>query len=528
MTIFNPSGFLDIASDPSDLGDGDLVRCKNLSLDRTGMAETRDGSSKINESALDQTTIHRIVEQGGTRYTFAGTKIYEDESAIETGLTSAKWSALKYNAYNSSTEAIFALNGTDRKRIEGSNVYEWGIEAPSAAPRLSAGSESGLTGTYKAKITYCRKEGSTVVCESNPSDESNPITIEDGSVFVSWDASSDPQVTHVRIYRTLADGEVFYHDQDIAVGAHIKDSTTADGALGSQVEIDHNRPPAGAVCFGPDFNGYCFIASGNLLYFCKPKQPEYWPADYYVEVGSKQFPIKSMDMFNGQLHVLTARDVFAINGTGFESFFPVGLSCQCGTQGLDGITVIQGHGIFHIGTDGVYLFDSSNDVNITDLRLRPIFRGVTRNGVPGVNTSELDNVWIQIFKGKVYLAYPTGSNTYPDALLVMDLTTQKTSYYDYDQYFSAACVDDTNNRLIVGDTSGYLWQLEDLDETDDDGTANSGSAGRSKASHLPCRPGGIFREWVKYDVGASGAESAAGYLMLDETAHQAHTLPVTG
>ena len=60
MTIlFNPSGILDVASDPSDLpesSDGTtiqsdaLTRCKNLRLNQKGIAKTRDGSAKLNVS----------------------------------------------------------------------------------------------------------------------------------------------------------------------------------------------------------------------------------------------------------------------------------------------------------------------------------------------------------------------------------------------------------------------------------------------------------------------------------------------
>ena len=42
--------------------------------------------------------------------------------------------ASAYNAYNVATQNIFALNGTDRKRIVGSDVFEWGIDPPAAAP----------------------------------------------------------------------------------------------------------------------------------------------------------------------------------------------------------------------------------------------------------------------------------------------------------------------------------------------------------------------------------------------------------
>lgn len=221
--VFTPSGSLNVAADSSELpesvGDGGtssgaMVRCKNLRLNEAGKAKTRDGSTKLNASATS-TEIWWIEEQGGTRYTFAGTLIYSNESSIWSGLTSAQWSAIKYNAYNDEQLNVFALNGTDRKRIQNGLVREWGITPPTEAPTFGVGGGSGLTGRYNAKYTYVRKSGSVVVSESDPSDVGEDIQLTNGSLSVMVEETTDPQVTHIRLYRTLANGELYYFDQDI-------------------------------------------------------------------------------------------------------------------------------------------------------------------------------------------------------------------------------------------------------------------------------------------------------------------------
>jgi len=226
-TFFSPNGSLNVAMDASDLpetGDGKsshsgaMVRCKNLRTNENGKAKTRDGSAKINTSAIN-TAIWLIEEQAGARFTFAGTIIYEDESSIATGLTSTQWSATKYNAFNDTTDNIFALNGTDRKRIESSTVNEWGLEAPDTAPTLTQGQSVGLTGQYNAKYTYARKVGGAVVAESNASPAAdNTVVLADQSLQVDVTQPTDTQVTHIRLYRTLADGAVYFLDSEIEVG----------------------------------------------------------------------------------------------------------------------------------------------------------------------------------------------------------------------------------------------------------------------------------------------------------------------
>ena len=218
---FNPTGSLNISLDPSDLPEGDFVRCKNLRINQVGLAKTRDGSAKLNATPVD-TAFWWLEEMDGSRYAFAGTDIYEDEVSIASGLTSAQWSAMQYNAYNDPTKNIFALNGTDRKRIEGGAVYEWGIAAPTVAPTLGTGAgadvSDGLTGLYNAKYTYVRKLGGIIINESNPSPAAdNAIALFGQSLVVDVTAPTDPQVTHVRMYRTLAGGSTYYLDLEAAV-----------------------------------------------------------------------------------------------------------------------------------------------------------------------------------------------------------------------------------------------------------------------------------------------------------------------
>ncbi len=223
-TFFSPDGSLNVAIDSSDLPEtsdgknshsGAMVRCKNVRTNENGKARTRDGSTKLNATAIE-TAIWWIEEQAGNRFAFAGTQIYENESSIATGLTSAQWVAIKYNAFNDTQDNVFALNGTDRKRIESSTVREWGIAEPTVAPTLTTGQGTGLTGKYNVRYTYLRKVGNVVVAESNPSPPALLTKeLNDQSLAVSITASSDTQVTHVRLYRTLNGGTTVFIDQEI-------------------------------------------------------------------------------------------------------------------------------------------------------------------------------------------------------------------------------------------------------------------------------------------------------------------------
>ena len=228
MTIFNPAGSLNVSVDASDIKDEDFVRCKNLRIDQQGLVKTRDGSTKLNSTAIN-TAVWHIEEQDGDRYTFAGANIYKNETSILGSLTSAQWAAMQYNAFNDTEKNIFALNGTDRKRIEGGVVYEWGLAAPSTAPTLTSGGGTGLTGQYNAKYTYVRKVGASGVAESNPSDAADTAAVLDNqSLAVSVTQPSDSQVTHIRLYRTLASGSTYFLDSELDVSTTITNGYAYD------------------------------------------------------------------------------------------------------------------------------------------------------------------------------------------------------------------------------------------------------------------------------------------------------------
>jgi len=517
MPVFSPNGLLNISADPSEIPNDGLTRAKNVRLDQPGKAITRPGSSRTT-SVLDSQA-NLLVEQGGDRYAFAGGNIYQNELEIASGLTSADWSAIKYNAYNETTERIFAINGTDAKRISGTEVHQWGIVAPTTAPTLAVGAGTGLTGSYNAKYTYARLSGTTVIAESNPSDAADSAqSLSNEDLSITWTASSDPQVTHVRLYRTLPGGAVYFHDQDVAIGTVTIDSSTADASLGGEVTTNHNTPPLGTITAGPFYGGICFIAKGNLLYWCLAKQPEYWPSTNFIEVGPPQFPIKAIVEHGGQAYALTEDKIWFIQGAGAGLFNPIPMRTLAGASNKFGAVGVEGDGIYHVGRDGVYRFSAGKDIKITGGVFDPVFPssdkiGVETNGIGAV--VNITSSWLHQFENRLYFHYGNG------LMLVTNLDTKKTIYYEFDEKLAAPVTDKTNSRFYAADASRYVRQLEDSSQTTDAGTGIDCEV-QSKDFTLQTRA--HFPRWVKYDVDVSSASSPVGSLILDGTVHHQHTL----
>jgi hypothetical protein len=558
-----------------------MVRCKNVRLNERGKGKTRDGSAKLHTTAL-KNPVWLVEEMAGDRYAFAGSAIYKNETSIKTGLKSAQWAAVQYNSFNDTSDNVFALNGIERKRVEGSTVSEWGIEAPTKAPTIGVGRGGTLNGQYNAKYTYVRKVGSTVVAESNASPAASTAQVLNGqSLAVDVTQPSDSQVTHIRLYRTLTGGAIYYYDQEIAIAVtyvyghtfdweetdeYISgdgyqfttadsthrsencftweelfkdrddsvvdsvmavalgdfDSNTSDSALGTQLHTDHDRPPAGSFVFGPAYDGTCFILNGNKLHYCKPKQPEYWPALYYIEVGAPQFALQTGVFHNGQSYVLSKNEIYYVQGTGDGVFLPLPMKAKTGAQSQGGAISVHGKGIYHTGPDGIYLF-SGTDEKVTEGNLEPIFRGEAVQGLPGVG--DITQSWLHVYKNHLYFGYSTSSNKTPQNILVLNLDTNRLAYYVYndgaDIEISSITTDIKNDRIVVGDSQGFVRVIEDKSNTDDSGTAIDWSV-QSKDFTLQTRR--HFPRWVKYDVDVPTGSTASGELILDDVSHQTHTI----
>lgn len=186
----------------------------------------------------------------------------------------------------------------------------------------------------------------------------------------------------------------------------------------------------------------------------------------------------------------------------------------------------SGKGIFHFGSDGIYIFNSTGDMKSTQQRFDPIFQGETRHGIPGVDY-EYSNQILIVWHDRLYCFYKSSEDaTYPASCIVLNITSGKTSYYKYPFEITEACVDDYNDRLLIADGNQYIWKIEDPDYQTDYISVSSKTAipWESESKEFTLQTRAHFPRWCKYDVDASGATSASGYMLLDGAVQQAHAL----
>jgi len=443
-------------NDPSKLEEGELAIAQNADFRHGGLARSRDGRTSVYTS------------QGTTLIGMANSVLYSIGSLIYragvsmTGAISAVQAIGVTKLRNVSDEVLLVADGSSNYKADTSRMV-WGIATPTAIP-TAALSGTGITGNYYYRYTYARKSGSTLIHESNPSSPSLIASPSNQTVDVTWTASSDSQVTHVRLYRTLnngaSGGEEYLYLTEGAVGTTTYPDSTNDAGLGALAEFDNDPPPANIRAIaGPGAYNTIFVAVDNKVYFAKAGRPESFPPLYYIEAGVPSHPSMALVDWAGLLFIFTDNAVYYLQGTDPDTYYPIKTMSSRGLAAKQAIRATE-KGILFLAYDGVYAFNGQSESKLTGDKVDSLFRGESVNGVSPLNTSSISNCWMEYFNGKMFLGYPDSTYTSPNKVLVYDFEEKKFSIFDYSLTITSAFTDDTNHRLLLGDSNGTVWRAE--------------------------------------------------------------------
>lgn len=111
-------------------------------------------------------------------------------------------------------------------------ISKLGMSDPVTTPSIVAnGNASTIDADVKIRYTFSHESGSTLVHESNPSEESNEVTlVNTGYTATLPTTAADARVTHVRVYRSDTGGQ-FKFDGKVTLGTATYSSTVATLAL---------------------------------------------------------------------------------------------------------------------------------------------------------------------------------------------------------------------------------------------------------------------------------------------------------
>jgi hypothetical protein len=89
--------------------------------------------------------------------------------------------------------------------------------------------------------------------------------------------------------------------------------------------------------------------------------------------------------------------------------------------------------------------------------------------------------------------------------------------------FSAMAVDYENRKILGADTTKYMWQIEDENETTDNETTISWEI-QSKAFGALRK---YFPRWSRYDVNLDNGATATGTVIIDDIVKQSHPITIS-
>ena len=492
-------GFLgiDLKHDGLSVADHDVLRAINADLHaQLGTIRLRAGRTSLGDTGSG-IAIRTIDRHNTRRYQVSGTVLYRDFTSALTGLdgTTLVTTLTPYQPLNDTTTWSFIADRAFMKKDDGTTIRQWGITPPSAAPTLAAGAAGVLTGVYNARYTYARIVAGAVAHESNPCPLPTAVTLAAQKLDIPVVASTDAQVTNIRIYRTLTGGSAFFFDQQVANSTTTITSSQADTGLGTSLETDNDVPPNAAWC--SEFQGHIFLCNtgDDRLWYSKQYRPESVGSSQYLKIGDSADPLQSMVPLTGVLGVFSRLSKYRVFGNSVSGFAYLEALNSRGIVSPQAL-LASSRGALFVARDGLWLTNFVEaDVEIGQA-LQPLFYGQTVNAYTPIDWAQTAAMSLAEWKRRLYFGYQDTAGA--RMLAVYSYDTQH--WYHYQHSVNRLFYEEVNDFLLMGDTTGQVWKLEN--------GVNDNGSNIALSVDIPPRAGGdrFVRkgyEWIGVDAAGS-------------------------
>lgn len=241
--------------------------------DANGQAFAAEINNQFQYIQTDGTKYHLLSGATGQLGRISTSGVY---TSVTTGLASGT-----APDFAVAQDLCFFVNGTDRKKLRGTTLEEFGIEAPSTAPTIAQGAVSGnFDGTYEARVTFYN---ANTTAESSAGPTSTAVEISSADIDVSAiPVSADAQVTGRKVYiRNTSTMANFFLAATIA--NNVDTTVTLTGSDTDLVttgpDTDSNDRPPATVKYLTWHNNRMFAADDSQLYYSNSEEPEAFDAE---------------------------------------------------------------------------------------------------------------------------------------------------------------------------------------------------------------------------------------------------------
>lgn len=252
-------------------------------------------------------------------------------SAIDVGHTTPFTAGTHIPSVALANNLMFAVNGIDAKKTDGTTVMQYGVSAPAAPTVVDSGIGGNPNGTYLFALTAYN---SNTGAESNLSANTS-VTVAAHKITVSWTFPTDPQVTEVRVhvFKNGLTGKFFqippsaadvtpapdanggYTSGTVSITVNLTDTDITNFLIASPSTTENSLPPAG-MTFNAFHNGRMFGTDGKYLYYTKLNLPESWDPGRFEVVNTKdgQNIVAFISLSEQQMLILKDRSAYMLVG----------------------------------------------------------------------------------------------------------------------------------------------------------------------------------------------------------------------
>lgn len=372
----NLSGGL-VLHPPTDLlPEGRVVSNRGLNSMSRGSFRSRPGSDLL--AALDA---HSITYFANLYWLGVSTFIYRSGVQIVTGLDGNRLSFQRCPPVAGITDYLFVCGGGTNYKIDSAgNETDWGFAAPITGPgsTSAAGGALEADASYQYKVTYKnsttghRSNANTTATEETPTGANLTVSlsaIPDGSLV-------DSQIDKVEIWRTVADGTVFFYLDEVNAGTTVYADNGSVLLSAIQLPTDNLQPyDYFEDCLGPHNASMFWLTRSQAgqrgrVFYSPVGRCESLAG--WIEVTADDNPLQKLFRYNGQLGVIAEAGIFLIGGA---NPYVVREIAGCpGTVHPHSIAVTP-NGVYYVAADGVRRFDGARSHLIAPGTIERLFRG---------------------------------------------------------------------------------------------------------------------------------------------------------
>lgn len=240
----------------------------------------------------------------------------------------------------------------------------------------------------------------------------------------------------------------------------------------------------GVNCVSAPWNDRIFVGVQANLYWSYPGQPTQINDDSQTVVGDNGDCIQGLIPYTN-LVVVKQATVWEMAGSVFEGNNQDWTIQKSGARrgsAAPKTVITTPYGILLFSYDGISMYRQGygidQDISWVYDKIGDLWKGNSstdpanlKGRIPPLNQLAIFNSCAAYRDEKVYLAVPTGTNTLPDTVFVLDIPRQKCWMFQYPFKINSLFWDRVDNRIMAGTDKGTIQELEE--GLTDDSTTNT-------------------------------------------------------